>query len=119
MAKVHHVLKPRDFSAKVGRWSLQGTVDWREWDGEFVVRVDDTAATYLLSTLAGETLRVLREGPAHVDEISARVFADVEPRSPITASLVATFGEAASDTQVLLEVLAELESLGLARADFN
>ncbi len=117
MAKVHHVLNPRDFSADIGRWSLQGRPDWREWDGEFVVRSEDTAATFLLSTLAGEALNALRDGAAHLDQIAERVFADAESQNPATASLVATFSEAANHKQALLNVLIELEGLGLARAD--
>ena len=117
MAQVHSVVKPRDLSAELGRWSLQGRMDWREWDGEFVVRHDDSAATYLLSTLAGETLKALRDGAAHVDEIASRVFADSALPCAATAALVATFTEAGANTQALLEVLAELEALGLARAD--
>lgn len=116
MAQVHHVLTPRDVSAELGRWSLEGLVDWREWDGEFVVRHDASAATYMLSTLAGETLKALRNGPAHVEEIAARVFDDAMQPSPATAALIASFADAQGDMQGLLDVLQELEDLGLVRA---
>ena len=96
---------------------MQGRLDWREWDGEFVVRADDTAATYLLSTLAGEAIKALRDGPLYVDEIAARMFHDSAPPSIATAALVATFAETASDTRSMLAALAELEVLGLARVD--
>lgn len=117
MAQVHYSLKPRDVSAELGRWSLQGRLDWREWDGEFVVRADDTAATYLLSTLAGEAIKALRDGPLYLDEIAVRVFHDSARPSAASAALVATFAESASDTESLLAALGELEALGLARAD--
>jgi len=119
MAQVHHVLTQRDVSVELGRWSLQGSIDWREWDGEFVVRCDASAATYLLSTLAGETLKALRDGPAHVEDIGARVFGDSAKPSPATAALIASFADVQSDTQGLLGVLKELEGLGLVRASLT
>ena len=117
MAEVHYVLRPRAFSAELGRWSLQGRLDWREWGGEFVVRLDDTGATYLLSTLAGETIKALRDGTTHVDEIAARVFSESAAHSAATAALVCAFAEAGDRAQDILKVLLELQALGLARAD--
>jgi hypothetical protein len=118
VAQVHHAgLRPLDAAADVGRWSVPGQIDWREWDGEFVVRVDSTAQTYLLSAVAGEALKAMRGGAAHLDEIAARVFADCAAPSAATAALVATFAESASDNQTLLAVLNELQLLGLVRAD--
>ncbi|HWR87770.1 MAG TPA: hypothetical protein VN277_05060 [Acidiferrobacterales bacterium] len=118
MAQVHYAgLRSLDTAAELGRWSVPGLVDWREWDGEFVVRVDSTAQTYLLSALAGEALKAIRGGASYIDEIAARVFSDCMPPSAATAALVATFAEAASDTKSLLAVLSELETLGLAQAD--
>ncbi len=118
MAQVHHAgLRPRDAVAELGRWSVAGCVDWREWDGEFVVRADSSAATYLLSALPGATLEAMRDGATYLDEIAARVFSGCAPPSAATAALVATFAETSTDMQSLLAVLAELEALGLARAD--
>jgi len=117
VAQVHYVLNRGDVGAELGRWSLQGRLDWREWDGEFVVRADDTAATHLLSSLAGEAIKALRNGPLYVDEIAARIFGDTAPRSAATAALIATFAETHSATRRLLAALAELEALGLARVD--
>jgi len=117
MAQVNHVLKaPLDTDTPTGRWTLQGPIDWREWDGEFVVRHDPSATTYLLTALAGETLRALREGAAHLDEIALRVLHDAAPRSVATAALIASFADTAADTKGLLSVLHELEGLGLVRA---
>lgn len=116
MAQVHHVLKPRNIGAELRRWSLRGPIDWREWDNEFVVRVADTGATYLLSAIAGEALKALRDGARYVDEIAVRVFHDSAP-SAATAALVATFADPGEDAKNLLAVLAELESLGLAQAE--
>ncbi len=119
MAQVHHVLKPRDASAELGRWTLQGPLDWREWGDEFVVRVGSTGATYCLSALAGETLKALHSGAAYLDDIAVRVFHDAAPPSAATAALVATFADPAEDAKSLLAVLSELESLGLARAELT
>lgn len=120
MAQVHNVsLKSRDSAAELGRWSVPGLVDWREWDGEFVVRTDTTGQTVLLSALAGEALMAIRSGAVYLDEIAARVFSDCVPPSAATARLVATFAVAESDTQRLFTVLTELEALGLARADLT
>lgn len=117
MAQVHYAaLRPRDAVAELGRWSVAGCVDWREWDGEFVVRADSSAATYLLSALPGATLEAMRDGATYLDEIAARVFSGCAP-SAATAALVATFAETSPDMQSLLAVLAELEALGLVRAD--
>lgn len=118
MAQVHHAgLRPLDSAAELGRWSVPGQIDWREWDGEFVVRVNSTAQTYVLSALAGEALKAMRGGAAHLDEIAAHVFSDCAAPSAATAALVATFAETASDTQILLAVLNDLQALGLVRAD--
>lgn len=118
MAQVHHAgLRPIDAAAEFGRWSVPGQVDWREWDGEFVVRVDSTAQTYLLSALAGEALKAIRGGATDLDQIASRVFSGCAAPSAVTASLVATFAEGTNDSQALLSVLNELQSLGLARAD--
>lgn len=118
MAHVHHAgLRPLDTAAELGRWSVPGQIDWREWGGEFVVRVDSTAQTYLLSALAGEALKAIRGGAVYLDEIAARVFSDCAAPSAVTAALVATFADGASDSQALLSVLNELQSLGLARAE--
>jgi hypothetical protein len=117
MAQVHCVLKPRNIRAELARWSLQGWMEWREWDGEFVLRSDSTAATLVLPHLAGETIKALRDGPAHVDQIAARLFHDTVRPSAATAALVATFTDTANETRRLLDVLTELEDLGLVRAD--
>jgi hypothetical protein len=117
VAEVHYVLRPRAFSTDLGRWSLRGRLDWREWGGEFVARLDDTGATYLLSTLAGETIKALRDGAGHVDEIAASVFSDSAPHSAATAALVCAFAEVGYRAQDILKVLLELQALGLVRAD--
>lgn len=119
MAHVHHVLKPRDAGVELARWSLLGRIDWREWDGEFVVRHDSNGATYLLSMLAGETLKALRDGAAHLDDIALRVFHGATQRSAATAALVASFADVNGDTQRLLSVLHELEDLGLVQASLT
>ena len=119
MAQVHYVLGERNAGAELRRWSLQSRVDWREWDGEFVAHADGTGSTYLLSTLAGETIKALREGAAPIDELAVRVFRETESTNAATASLVATFADSGGETQILRSVLAELEVLGLARTDFT
>ena len=119
MAELHHVLKARAYSAELGRWSLLGRLDWRGWDGEFVIRVDSTGATYLLSALAGRTINALRDGAAHIEEIAARVFVDSTQPSAATAALIASFAAVQGDTLGLLGVLQELEGLGLVRASLT
>jgi len=120
VAQFHHAeLRPPDYVAEHGRWSLSGIFDWREWDGEFVVRVEGTASTYMLSTLTGETLMALRDGAAYVDEIATRVFEDCTAPNPATAALVARFAVACPETQSLLAALATLEALGLATAELT
>lgn len=94
-------------------------MEWREWDGEFVVRVGDTGATYLLSALAGEALKALRDGVSSLDDIASRVFHDSAPPSAATATLAATFADPAADSRNLLAVLTELEARGLVRADLT
>lgn len=115
MAHLHYVLKPSNVGADLGRWSLQGCVDWHEWEGEFVVRSDSTAATHRLSCLAGETIKALSEGPAHIDELATRVRHALDRLNAATATLVATFTVSGSNTRKLLAVLADLEELGLVR----
>lgn len=118
MAHVPHIeLKTHDAVAAIGRWSVPVRVDWREWDQEFVVRVDDTGRTYLLAPMAGQTLKAMREGATYVDEIARCVFAQQLPWGVASAALAATFAESAADTEQVLAVLRELESLGLARVD--
>lgn len=118
MAHVPHIeLKEHDAVAAIGRWSVPVRIDWREWDNEFVVRVDETGRTYLLPAMAGQVLKTMREGASYVDEIARRVFAQQRPFSAASAALAAAFAEPAADTSQVLAVLNELESLGLARVD--
>ena len=119
MAQVHYSRRARNINAELGRWSLQGRLDWREWDGEFVVRADKSAETHLLPALAGETIKALRDGPAHVEDLAARVFKHPARLSAATADLVATFADPGADMQSLLVVLLDLESRGLAHAELT
>lgn len=118
MAEVRYAPRRHAFGHELGRWSLRGRFDWREWDGEFVVRHDDTGNTYHLSMLAGLTFKALREGAAQVDEVAARVSSNSPPQSAATAALVAAFTAAGGSAHNVLAVLRDFESLGLARADF-
>lgn len=118
MAKVHHGgLTPRDAASEFTRWHLPAHVDLREWDDEFVVRVDSSGATYLLTALAGETLQAMKAGAVYADDIAARVFASVAPPSAATSALAAQFADRHDDARQVLRMLDELESLGIARAD--
>lgn len=117
MAEVHHVLRARAYRAELGRWTMRGRFDWREWDGEFVVRADDTAATCLLSTLAGEIIKAMRDGAVYVDEIATRVNMALAPTSAATAALVATFTQAGSRSHDVLAALHELEAIGLVQVE--
>lgn len=118
VAQVHYASLRADGAAtEFGHWSVPGLIDWREWDGEIVVRSDSSAQTFLLSVLAGEVLKAVRSGAGYLDEIAARVLSDCAPPSAATAALVATFTDTASDTNDLLTVLIDLEALGLVRAE--
>lgn len=108
---------PRDAASEFTRWYLPAHVDLREWDDEFVVRVDSTGATYLLSALAGEALKAMKAGAIYGDDIATHVFAGVAPPSAATSALAAQFADRDADAQQVLHVLSELESLGIVRAD--
>jgi PqqD family protein of HPr-rel-A system len=51
------------------------------WDGELVVFNLDSGNTHLLTPVAGQTLKVLIQGPADVQELSRRLAAQVELES--------------------------------------
>ena len=120
MARVTHTaLKKHDTVAEIGRWSVSVSIDWREWDDEFVVRVDDTATTYMLSALAGHALKAMSEGATYVDEIARRVFATTRPLGVASAALAAAFAEPVGAIDDVLAALTELEALGLARVDLT
>lgn len=114
MAHLHYVLKPRQVIADLGRWSLEARVDLHEWEGQFAVRSDITGETHRLSYLAGETIKSLRQGPAHLDQLASRLRLALVGPNATTAALVTTF-TAGGDTQKLSAVLAELEDLRLVR----
>lgn len=114
MAQLHCVSMPRNDSVHLGQWSLVGRVDWHEWDGQFVVRSDCTAGTHRLSNLAGETIKSLCQGPAHLDQLASRLRLALVSPNATTAALVTAF-TTGGDTQKLSAVLADLENLGLAR----
>lgn len=122
MAKVHHgglTPPPHAADAEFTRWQLPAQVDLREWDDEFVVRVDGTGATYLLSALAGEALKAMSAGAMYADDIAKRVFAGCPPPSAATVALTARFAQRNADIADVERVLAELETLGIARAERN
>jgi len=89
----------------------------REWDDEFVVRVDSTGATYVLSSIAGEAIKAMRAGASFADDIAARVLANFDPPSAATQALAAQFSERDAPIMDVLNALRELESLGVARAE--
>jgi len=118
VAKVHHVgLTPGRPTEEFARWSLPVQVDWREWDGEFVVRSERSGATCLLSALAGETLKALHGGAVYQHDIAARVLANYAPPHSATAALMAQFADGDAAALNVRSVLVELEALGLVRAD--
>jgi cell pole-organizing protein PopZ len=99
------------------RWSVPANVDLREWDEEFVVRVDSTGATYVLSSIAGETIKAIRAGAVSMADIAARVLATFDPPSAATQALTARFSDRDAPTHDVLDALRELESLGVVRAE--
>jgi hypothetical protein len=117
MASVHHVLIPHDHQAELARWTLNGRLDLRQWDGEVVVRGDATGATYIVSALAGSTLKALHRGAFYLDEIAALASCEAHNRSDMTASLAATFTLPGTPAGEVLAVLRQLEGLGLVRAE--
>lgn len=120
MAQVHYVVEARDLPSQIGRWSLQGGFDWREWDDEVVVRQERSGGTFLLSALAGYVLIALREGAAYPDEIATRVFGtDVVAIPSVTAALAARFSTLAPEAQCVLETLTQLQAIGIVRSDLH
>lgn len=99
------------------RWSVPADVDWREWDDEFVVRVNRTGSTYVLTSIAGETIKAIRAGAIFLDDIAARVSAQFDQPSAATQALTERFSERDAPTLDVLGALRELESLGVAQAD--
>ena len=51
------------------------------WDGELVVFNLDSGNTHLLTPVAGQTLKILMQGRADVQELSRRLAAQVELES--------------------------------------
>jgi hypothetical protein len=120
MAQVHYVVKTQDLPSQIGRWSLRGGIDWREWDDEVVVRLEQSGGTYLLSALAGYVLIALHEGASYVDEIAARIFgADAVASPSVTASLAARFSSQAPEAQRVQETLTQLQAIGIVRSNLN
>ena len=120
MAQVHYVVGSRDRSAALARWLLVGPLDWREWDGEFVVRVDGSGTTCILSALAGETIKALRNGATYVEDIAAQVFADADEQPhAATAALMTRFSGHQQDTQRVLDTLTGLAEAGIVRSDLT
>ena len=120
MAQVHYVLKTQDLRSQIGRWSLQGGVDWHEWDDEVVVRLNPGGGTFLLSALAGYIVIALHDGATYAEEIAARVFEGAHTKSAsATAALAARFSADAPETQDVLDTLAKLQTIGIVRSDLN
>lgn len=104
-------------SAERVRWSILGQVDWREWDGEFVVRAERSGITTLLAPWAGQVLKALRAGGCDADEIARRIYADRMQSGAASTALTATFADPSADAQHVAAVLAELEALGFVRSE--
>jgi hypothetical protein len=117
VARVRYAsLSERDTSAQ--RWSISGQIDWREWDGEFVVRAHGSAITYLLSPLAGQVLKALRAGARQADDVARLVHTErMQSGSAAAATLAAAFAAPEADGPQVAAVLAELEALGVVRVD--
>lgn len=118
MAKVHHVgLTSALATTEFARWRVPADVDMREWDEEFVVRVNSTGATYVLSSIAGEAIKAMRAGAVFADDITALILSNFDPPSAATLALSAQFSERDAPTKEVLDALRELEALGVARAE--
>lgn len=120
MAQVHYVVETQDLPSQIGRWSLQGGFDWREWDGEVVVRLHRSGGTFLLSALAGYVLISLRDGAAYPDEIAAQIFGPDAASAPsVSAALSARFSSRAPDVQRVFETLTQLQTIGIVRSNLH
>lgn len=119
MAQVHYDFRNPNSFAQPRRWSLTAPLELREWEGEFVVWAAGTGTTYLLSTLAGNTIKYLRDGPAAAADIVERMNKRQESTSRATAGLIAKFARSGGQTHVLLVVLDELEALGLVEVQLT
>ena len=119
MAQVVYATDPHESVSRcaTSRWSLQGDFDWREWDGELVVRVDSSGETHVLATPASAVVKAIRGGAVDVEDIAAAVFADCTTRSTVTTALAAKFARNAPGTQRVLQTLAKMQAVGLVRTD--
>ena len=79
----------------------------REWDGEFVVRNEQTGNTHLLHLLAGRVLTILLQADEALEP--SQVVARLEAASPAA--------EASDAEHAVEEVLGEFRRLGLADSD--
>jgi hypothetical protein len=93
-------------SLSAPRWRRvpRDAIVWHEWDGEFVVRNEQTGSTHLLGPLAGTVLQILLDSD---DTLSV---ADIAARLGDQQA-----AEAESDCYAAIdEVLAEFHRLDLA-----
>jgi hypothetical protein len=89
------------------RWRLRapGALDWREWDGEFVVRSGSSGDTCLLSAVAGHAVIALKAaGPLSVPELVTQLFGTT------------TGGLSDAEVDALQATLGQLQHLGLVEA---
>ena len=77
-------------------------MQWREWEGEFVVRDGRSGATHLLAQASGTILVVLTQSasPLSAQEIAGHLGNGVPTDEPVTASHIE-------------RILLELERIGL------
>ena len=88
MAQVHYLSEARNDGSDLWRWSL-----------------------------AGKTLKRLRNGPVSAEDIAEPVLSHDGSTHAAAAGLVATFAGTSGDMHLLLGVLNELEAVGLAVSD--
>jgi hypothetical protein len=92
-------------------WRLTGGFDWREWDGDVVVRVKRSASTLALSPAASAVLMALRQDARSTAELAASLAAlEQDDGAGTTASMpedtIAVQG-------LIADTLSQLETLDL------
>jgi hypothetical protein len=99
------------------------SLEWREWDGELVVYLDQRGSTHLLTPYAGAVFLTLLDGPPLVGlgELLSRLAMEEglapspEPAAPREARAPEAQASAGADREQVLQVMAEFERIGLVR----
>ena len=82
-------------------------IAFREWDGEFVVRNEQSGSTHMLGALGGQVLQILLRADAALSSADIAIALDSEDRP----------GYAPDKRAAVDEILQEFQRLGLAQPE--